>query len=56
MLYIGRIGIQLGRSVAEAAADTPDARRLLDRLILGSRVVLLVLLLAAWDRVFKPGV
>jgi uncharacterized membrane protein len=55
IVYLGRIGIQLQRSMAEAAADTADARRLLDQWILGSRVVLLVLLITAWDMVFKPG-
>ena len=52
-LYLGRIGIQLLRS-----ADSEDAgagQMLLGRWILGYRLVLLVLVVAVWDMIFKPG-
>jgi putative membrane protein len=53
--YLGRVGIQLQRSVDADGGDAPETRRLLDRWILGSRVLLLILLVVAWDMVFKPG-
>jgi uncharacterized membrane protein len=54
-VYLGRVGIELGRAVESGGGDAPDARRLLDRWILGSRVLLAILLVVAWDMVFKPG-
>ena len=53
-LYLGRVGIALGR--AAAAGDVPALRRLVDRWLTGYGVVLLILLVAVWDMVFKPGV
>ena len=52
--YLSRVGIALGR--ASAAADVPALRRLVDRWLTGYGVVLLILLVAVWDMVFKPGV
>ena len=52
-LYLGRIGIQLQRAAESGSAG--DGRLLLDRWILGYRVVLLVLVVAVWDMIFKPG-
>jgi uncharacterized membrane protein len=53
-LYLGRIGIRLTEATG-AGNDSPESRRLLDQWILGSRLVLLLLLLAVVDMVFKPG-
>ena len=52
-LYLGRIGIQFQRSAE--SGDASAGRLLLDRWLLGYRVVLLVLLVAVWDMIFKPG-
>jgi len=53
-LYLSRVGIALGR--AAAAGDVPALRQLVDRWLTGYGVVLLILLVAVWDMVFKPGV
>jgi len=53
-LYLSRVGIALGR--ATASADVAAQRRLVDRWLTGYGVVLLILLVAVWDMVFKPGV
>jgi uncharacterized membrane protein len=50
LLALSRIGIALQR-----VADADEGRRLLDRWLLGYGVVLLLLVLAVWDMVFKPG-
>ena len=50
LLALSRIGIALQR-----VADAGEGRRLLDRWLLGYGVVLLLLVLAVWDMVFKPG-
>jgi uncharacterized membrane protein len=52
-LYLSRVGIALGRAVA--SADVDAQRRLVDRWLTGYGVVLLILLVAVWDMVFKPG-
>lgn len=54
-VYLGRVGIQMQRAVETGGGDAPDTRQLLGRWILGSRVLLLLLLVIAWDMVFKPG-
>jgi uncharacterized membrane protein len=52
-IFLSRVGIQLqGLSDASTAAESTE---LLDRWILGYRVVLVVLLLAVVDMVVKPG-
>jgi hypothetical protein len=51
-LYLSRVGIQLGRA---EAVDVVGQRRLVDRWLTGYGVVLLILLVAVWDMVFKPG-
>jgi uncharacterized membrane protein len=51
-VYLSRLGLQLQRTASESAAG---AKSLLGRWILGYRLVLLTLLLAVWDMVFKPG-
>ncbi|MGH2444654.1 MAG: DUF2269 family protein [Candidatus Limnocylindria bacterium] len=52
-LYLGRIGIRLGRHEDGLADD--ERRRLVDRWIGGYALVLVILLVAIWDMVFKPG-
>jgi uncharacterized membrane protein len=52
-LYLGRIGIQFERAAESGGAG--DGRLLLDRWIVAYRVVLLVLVVAVWDMIFKPG-
>ncbi len=51
-IYLGRLGTQLMRL---GSGDLAAGRLLLGRLLIGYRVVLLVLLIAVWDMVFKPG-
>ncbi len=51
-VYLGRVGIQMQRAGAQ---DTASAKLLLGRWLTGYWVVLLVLLIALWDMVFKPG-
>ncbi len=51
-VYLGRLGAQLLRAGPDDAAN---AKLLLGRWLIGYRIVLLVLLIAVWDMVFKPG-
>jgi hypothetical protein len=51
-VYLSRVGIQLGRA---DALDVAGQRRLVDRWLTGYGIVLLILLVAVWDMVFKPG-
>ena len=51
-MYLSRVGIALGRA---DTADVDGQRRLVDRWLTGYGVVLLILLVAVWDMVFKPG-
>jgi len=51
-VYLSRVGIALGRA---DGADVPAQRRLVDRWLTGYGIVLLILLVAVWDMVFKPG-
>jgi uncharacterized membrane protein len=53
--YLGRIGVQLQRAAEGSEAVAAEPRVLLGRWILGYRVILLILLVAVWDMVFKPG-
>jgi hypothetical protein len=55
-VYLSRIGTRLqkiGRQRWPTAAH--DEPTLLDRWLLGYGMVLVVLLVAVWDMVFKPG-
>jgi hypothetical protein len=52
---MSRIGIQLDRAAQQATMDGAQLRALLDRWIAGYGVVLVVLIVAVWDMVFKPG-
>ncbi len=51
-VYLGRLGTQLLRLGPD---DVASARLLLGRWLIGYRIVLLLLLIAVWDMVFKPG-
>lgn len=51
-LYLSRVGIAMGRP---ESADLAAQRRLVGRWLTGYGVVLLILLVAVWDMVFKPG-
>ncbi len=51
-IYLGRIGTQLQRL---APKDLTNGKALLGRWIAGYWIVLLVLLIAVWDMIFKPG-
>ena len=51
-VYMGRVGMQLQRIGAQNATE---AKALLGRWIWGYRAILLVLLIAVWDMIFKPG-
>jgi uncharacterized membrane protein len=53
--YLSRVGIKLQRAADEGAAGASDTKALLGRWILGYRLILLTLLIAVWDMVFKPG-
>jgi uncharacterized membrane protein len=52
--YLGRIGLQLQRTASGNASAPGETAALLGRWILGYRLVLVILLLAVWDMVFKP--
>jgi uncharacterized membrane protein len=51
-IYLGRLGIQLQRL---ASNDRAAAVAVLGRWLAGYWLVLLVLLIALWDMIFKPG-
>jgi uncharacterized membrane protein len=54
-LYLSRIALKLERVTTRADASLQAARDLLGRWIIGYQVILLILLFALWDMVFKPG-
>jgi uncharacterized membrane protein len=54
-IYLSRIAIELERLVTRTDLDPQAVRDLLGRWIVGYRVVLVILLFAVWDMVFKPG-
>jgi uncharacterized membrane protein len=53
-IYLSRVGIGLQRA-AERPEGRTEGTALLGRWITGYRIVVVVLLLAVWDMVFKPG-
>ena len=53
-IYLSRIAIQLDRVATSADLNAKAARDLLGRWILGYQIIL-ILLFAVWDMVFKPG-
>lgn len=54
-VYLSRIALALDRLTADMEFDLKAARDLLNRWIVGYQIVLLVLIFAVWDMVFKPG-
>jgi uncharacterized membrane protein len=55
-VYLSRVGTRLQRlAVDEGPTSANDWAMLLDRWLLGYGMVLVVLLVAVWDMVFKPG-
>ena len=53
-VYLSRIALAL-ENLTAADFDLNTARDLLRRWIVGYQIVLLILLFAVWDMVFKPG-
>src|SRR5262245_15703098 len=51
-LYLSRVGIAMGKP---ESATIDAQRRLVGRWLTGYGIVLLILLIAVWDMVFKPG-
>jgi hypothetical protein len=54
-VYLSRIALALDKHTA-TDFDLETARALLGRWIVGYQIVLLILLFAVWDMVFKPGI
>ena len=54
-VYLSRIALTLDKLTA-TDFDLETARDLLDRWIVGYQIVLLILIFAVWDMVFKPGI
>jgi len=54
-VYLSRIALALDKLTAGMDFDLKAARTLLSRWIVGYQIVLLILLFAIWDMVFKPG-
>jgi uncharacterized membrane protein len=50
--YLSRVGIELSRA---ETLDVPGQRRLVDRWLAGFGLVLVILVVAVWDMVAKPG-
>jgi len=53
-VYLSRVGIQIDREARQDSGGTSNLPRLLDRWLVGYGAVLVVLLIAVWDMVFKP--
>jgi|SRR5919201_472156 uncharacterized membrane protein len=54
-IYLSRIGLQLARTAGADGTAPRQAVSVLDRWLAGYAAVLVVLLAAVWDMVFKPG-
>jgi uncharacterized membrane protein len=54
-VYLSRIAIQLDRVAVSTDLNLQTARDLLGRWMVGYQVILLILVFAVWDMVFKPG-
>jgi hypothetical protein len=54
-VYLSRIGIQLDKISTQRDVKLQTARDLLGRWIVGYEIVLVILLFAVWDMIFKPG-
>ena len=55
-VYLSRIALALDRLTADTDFDLKASRDLLNRWIIGYQIVLIVLIFAVWDMVFKPGI
>lgn len=55
-VYLSRIALAMDKLTAGTDFDLKAARDLLSRWIIGYQIVLLILLFAVWDMVFKPGI
>lgn len=53
-IYVSRVSIALERVMGGPAADTTEAAALVGRWLLGYGLILLLLVAAVWDMVFKP--
>jgi uncharacterized membrane protein len=54
-IYLSRIAIQLDRVATSTDLDPQIARDLLGRWMVGYQIILIILLFAVWDMIFKPG-
>jgi uncharacterized membrane protein len=54
-VYLSRIGIQLARIAGAGDQGAAGGTALLNRWLAGYGLVMVVLLIAVWDMVFKPG-
>jgi len=54
-VYLSRVALELQRLTTNTDVNLQAAREALGRWIVGYQVVLLLLLFAVWDMVFKPG-
>ncbi|TMG22849.1 MAG: DUF2269 family protein [Chloroflexi bacterium] len=54
-VYLSGVGIQLARAAEASDAGHGALVRLISRWLVGYGLVLVTLLVAAWDMVFKPG-
>ena len=55
-VYLSRIALALDKLTASTDFNLDTACNLLSRWIVGYQIVLLILLFAVWDMVFKPGI
>ena len=53
-LYLSRVGIALEQALADPGRDVKTASALIGRWLVGYGAILLVLVAAVWDMVFKP--
>lgn len=54
-VYLSRAAIQLERLVRATDPSLAEASAMLGRWLVGYAIVLIVLVFALWDMVFKPG-
>jgi uncharacterized membrane protein len=55
VVYMSRIGIQLERVATSTDLNPQAARDLLGRWMVGYQIILIILVFAVWDMIFKPG-
>ena len=54
-IYLSRIAIQLDQVATRTDLSPQAARDLLGRWMVGYQIILIILVFAVWDMVFKPG-